>query len=458
MYCVFWGTGLFSEVLRESGLGESESAARSVALANLSQRLFVNVNACITELSIEENKQSFAKTMKEISLQSNLPLLGIDVPSVEKVKGAFKASVIMDPQRSLPLYALKLKTLQKQLQEASELIPNDKKDSSSTNSALRYEQLLLAKARLDEYEIHRYIYLALGGKEDFASPITESRLNAVLYELSLEFDDLTLALRLSVRSFGEYKGIYVYYPTVYPSRETTQLARVIRDHLLGLLPSTDSAEGASYYLRTSYEIVDNGILLNLKLSDKAGNILRSNIVKLKAPAYQSYEYIPKSIDLAEQIASGELVSNRLQVQFSGLEGNDQLFYTKGEEIGFKIKSNLPIEYFIVVHTYNDDGIYSYLLRGDNDIHRISSDQCNRWVELPDSFIVGEPFGVEVMQVFASTGSLTNSLPPVVFDERYKLYKISNDPKQAVALTRGLRPKAKAAETTETSLTLTTMEK
>jgi len=68
--------------------------------------------------------------------------------------------------------------------------------------------------------------------------------------------------------------------------------------------------------------------------------------------------------------------------------------------------------------------------------------------------VTEPFGVETLQVIASTGSLQGSIPPYRKDN-YGLLHISNDPRDAVSLTRGLILSRKEVETTETSLTITT---
>jgi hypothetical protein len=224
-----------------------------------------------------------------------------------------------------------------------------------------------------------------------------------------------------------------------------------------MLSGTTKAEQSSYILRSGYEISDASIVLSLRLTDKHGNTKRGHILKLHPKAYQDYGYLPKTLDLASLYESGELVSNKLQVQLSGMDGSPQLFFTKGEVVRLRIKSNLPIDYYITVHSHNDEGIYSYLLLGAGITNRISADQCNRWIEL-QKFEVSEPFGVETLQLIASTGSLQSSLPPARYDSRYGLDKISDNPKDAMVLTRGLKPVARETETTEATLTITTMER
>lgn len=452
LFCLGASSVLTAQEIGEKGIGDTEEQARSAALANLSSRLYVQVEAKITEVSGEENYKSYARTFKEITTSSNLPILGHKFLPSEKIKKEYVVSVVLEAAKALPLYEDKLNSLLIALNEAKPLIEKNKGDSFA------YEQLLSAKNKLEEFDTHRFIYRALGGRKEFLAPFTEGQLATALNALLSDFEDLEQALKVSVKKLAKYSKIYAFYPSVYPSEEVTGFSRAVHGYLLTLLATTEKPEAAQFYLRSSYEIHKSGINLTLRLIDLKANILESVLIKLKPKAYADYEVQPKTYDLAQQIATGEIISNKLNISLAGLDGNSQLFFTKGQTAQFKIKANLPAEYFIVVHTHTREGVYSYLLElSPTFTKRIPAEDTNRWMIL-DPFEVVAPFGVETLQVFATTGDISKMLPPVKRDPITGLYKISDNPRDAVALTRGLKPKAKQVETTEANLTITTMEK
>lgn len=452
LFMISFINNLFANPLSAIGYGDNEEQAKRDALSNLSNNLYVHVDVAITSILGEEDGKAYSRIVKQVTTESNLPLLGTRFLPVEKQSKGYKITVSLEPEQAVPLYRNKLHSLHNTLTTLSIYL------KPTHDSELRYDRLLEAKKHLEEYENLRYIYLALNGEINFQAPMTLEQINKVLYELTNEYDDLTLALKLSSDKMKTYEDIYIFYPSVYPSKETTQFSRVVKNILTSYLQTIENVENARYYLLTSYEIFKNGISLNLRLINNKGNILESDIIKLNSKAYKHYEYQPKTIDLAQQIEMGELISNKLNVQISGIYGSNQLFYTKDEIVQLKIKSNLPVEYFIIVHTHNDQGVYSYLLElNPAFINRIPIDQCNRWIKLPE-FQVQEPFGVETLHVFASTGNIKRMLPSVKFDNNTGLYTISDNPVQAILLTRGLKPVSHKIVVAETSLTLTTMSK
>ncbi|MBM4403973.1 MAG: hypothetical protein FJ042_06305 [Candidatus Cloacimonetes bacterium] len=452
MICLMVFCQLGGQVLKGEAWGDSEDRARNGALASLSQSIYVKVETTITATEGEENFRAFARTVKEVTTTSNLPLLGTTFTPVEKKGREFKVTVMLDPARALSLYEDRLSALQKDLDEAAQFL----KDGG--DAVLRYNRLIKANGELEEFDIYRFIYLALGGKKTYTVPLTQSQISSALHKLTATFDDLELALKHHITRIINYSMIYVHYPALYPSKEVTQFSRIVRDRLIAMLKVTENLEQAQYHLRSSYEITEEGMVLTLRLVSPEGKIEQAEFIRLSPPAYQAYRYMPSNFDVAQSIASGELISNKLLVQFSGLDGSDQLFFVKGDLAGFKIRANMPVEYYIIGHNYSAEGVYSYLLPLKSGfIGRINSDQVNRWIQLPE-FEVIEPFGVETLQVIASTGDLSKSLPPVVRDHKNGLYKITGDPSTAVFRTRGLTPPQEEVETAEATLTMTLMEK
>jgi len=105
-------------------------------------------------------------------------------------------------------------------------------------------------------------------------------------------------------------------------------------------------------------------------------------------------------------------------------------------------------FYLVGHTKTRGVEKSYLLDlqdapGNRKfINYVNADDANRWISLGE-FEVQPPFGIESLQIIASSKDLVDAVPNTSFDGSY--YLISNNLKEGVALTRGLVKKKKKAE-------------
>ena len=79
---------------------------------------------------------------------------------------------------------------------------------------------------------------------------------------------------------------------------------------------------------------------------------------------------------------------------------------------------------------------------------------NHAVALPDTFVVAEPFGVEVLQAMVGTERF-----PEVKTKNWEGYPVLvEDLKEFVVRTRGLKKKQKRQEMAEARVAITTMRK
>jgi hypothetical protein len=108
--------------------------------------------------------------------------------------------------------------------------------------------------------------------------------------------------------------------------------------------------------------------------------------------------------------------------------------------------------------------YSYLLelqeaeRNRKFVYYVNADDANKWISLGE-FDVVKPFGVESLQVIASTVDPVDELPSYRYDPKTGLYISFREPKEGVLKARALRKKmSEEAQTAEAVLMLTTMEK
>lgn len=445
-------------VLSGSGVGDTPEQAKNNALSELSSTIFVQVQSKLVETNSEENYRLSSKTLKEITLESNLPIMGAEYSIPTKQKGRYTVIASLNSLTALPIYETKLKALTVELEQAKSVL------SATQSDEVVYQQLLTAKTLLETFTVYKLIYSSLGGNFQQQAPYTESEVNSSITRLQQSYDDLQFALKSIAQTFGSYKNIYAHYPSVYPSDEVTQFARVVRTNLTNLLSSVDEPLKADYNLVSSYEILNDKIVQNMRLIDKQGNLRAEAILNLNPPAYQNTDYRPKSLDIAQAIEMRELVSDKLRIELSTLQGKNRQLFIKGQEVKFMVKANQPCQFYIASHVYQyDETVYSYLLSlypsasGDARFaYRIGAEDCNRWIEL-SAFDATDPFGVEILQVFATTGEIEVMIPSTEFDQATGLCKLSDKPKEAIVAMRGLKPKSKGVETAEGCLTLTIMK-
>jgi hypothetical protein len=146
-------------------------------------------------------------------------------------------------------------------------------------------------------------------------------------------------------------------------------------------------------------------------------------------------------------ATGELIPGTLQIEAWTSRGDRNLILAEDDEITLAIRGSEPCYLQIVYHLA--DGRRALLYNN----YYIDHGRANHVVVLPDTFIVAEPLGVEVLQVFASNERFAEvNVSPW---EGYDL--LAEDLDEFVSRTRGLKKKKKERKVAEARLTVTTMK-
>jgi hypothetical protein len=145
---------------------------------------------------------------------------------------------------------------------------------------------------------------------------------------------------------------------------------------------------------------------------------------------------------------GELVPGNLRVEAWTDRGAENLVLEEGEKVTLAVRVNQPCYLQMVYHLA--DGKRALLFNN----YFIREADVNHAVALPDTFVVAEPLGVEVLQVFASTEKF-----PQVRVSNWQGYEVlAEDLGTYVAQVRGLKKQQKSLELAETRVTITTMPK
>jgi len=176
-------------------------------------------------------------------------------------------------------------------------------------------------------------------------------------------------------------------------------------------------------------------------------------VALSLVEHEGLDFLPQNFARALQDAGvfgvDELVGGELQVEAWTDRGAENVVLEQGEEVTLGVRVNRPCHLQVVYHLA--DGKRALLYEN----YYVNDAKVNHAVVLPDTFVAAPPFGVEVLQVFASTEDF-----PEVRVRNWKGYDVlEEDLKGYVSRTRGLRKKARAVrEMAEARVTITTVRR
>ena len=448
-------SSVYAKELTGEGYGKTEEIAKKTALADLSSAIQVEVKSDFESIVGQIGEEEITKVKEVINIKSDLPILGADFESFP-FKPDVMVRALLRSETALKLYEAKLVELKREVEA-------NRKALEETSSADRKHEILTHMLTLiDQFYKYKIVAVMLESKNIPELQITKAGIKNRLSGMEKEVESLDLAGKLIAKKIGEDK-IFIYPPTTKDSHEITQFGSVMKDKLSAHLKKTvQSPDEAKYSMKGHYIILDKGIELTYQLVDGSFNTLKTRVVKLAPKSYADYKTRPQTVSFDKLLHEGIVVSNDFRVNISTNKGKSDLLFRSEEEPELFIKSNKAGYFYIVGHIARQDKKYSYLVEiqeasGNRKfVYHVNADDINKWISLGEFEIV-KPYGVESIQLIASSKDLINQLPSARHDNGNGLYKISDDPEKGVVLTRGLRPKkTKEVLSAEAVLMFTTM--
>jgi hypothetical protein len=445
-------TALTKEIIGK-GYGMNETEAKKASLADLSSSIMVEVQSEFESIVGQIGDEETREIREHIQVRSNLPILGATFQSFP-MKPEVLVQTALNSSVALPLYEERLRSLKKEMDTLL--------DTLETSSGSRKHEILASiLTLLNQFLKYKLVAMALNSQDIPKVDITESEIMNRLRKLEQEVSSIDLAAKLLSEGINQ-KGIYIHPPAPRGSHEVTQFANAVKDRLSKRLKTVQSPEVAEYIMAGRYEILENGIELTYHLIDGDFNTIRSNVVRLHPESYKGYEIEPKVLDFDRLLHEGYAVSNSFRVELATNRGRSNLLFKKDDELELLLKSNRPGYIYLVGHVSKKSGMYSYLLtlqEGTGNrrfIYFVNADDVNKWISL-GRFTVTAPFGVESLQLVASSDDLVNNIPSVNYDGTTGMFKISEKPEEAMIETRGLIPaRREGVYTAEAVLMFTTM--
>lgn len=437
------------------GSGKTEKEAKSEALSDLSQSIYVNIRSKFTDKTVVKGRGTSKESEKILDMESDLPILGAKYTIFPSNDGYDVNAVLKED--SLELYEKELNNLLKDIKK--NLLAAKKSKLASEKSRL----LKSTYARLTQFIKYRTVAQFFNSKNIPELKITKTEVRNMIKKIESKADTLNFGLKRMALDF-KIKSLYIYPPTTRNSSEVTQFASVVKDVLSSFIPSERSVKDADFYLIGEYKILKDGIDLTYTLMDKENNTLKTSVVTFLPMAYKNYDYKPKTVNFAKLMKTGLVVSSDFRADIITSSGRKNLLFKKGNTLKLMVKMTKPGYFYLLVHSFKKDGKYSYLINFDESrgnrkfVKFINADDVNKWIVLGE-FEVVPPFGVETMQMIASTKDLVDKVPANHLDTSTQLYKLGGKPAKNVALTRGLiMKKSKKTKSAEAYLTFTTMER
>ncbi len=470
VFALLWLMAGTASALDADGCSATLAEARHRAAAELVTQIQVRVQSVVeacTRVSGRQAEDCGSRVMRRTA--ADLPLLGLRYPQPPGGTERHGARAMLEGPVALPLYRRKLNELNAEFTAASTVL------ESAKEGRQLYELIGRPLATRREILDHGLVAAALGDTV-VEAPGSEAALLAQRARLEQSVDSMGLAAHLLLE---DVDGTLASFQPVLSggSHEVTDFSAAFSQ---ALLAEGGRRAGAALTAKGDYRLVEGGqieVVLELRRRSEGG-IAAVRTVRLHPQAFAGLEVKPRAPSLENILRAGMVTSNEFKVELATDRGGRELLLRAGETVRLLVRSNEPVYYYIVGNVVLPDGQFAYLLPlignpADDPAPEGWAGQADRFVrylpptsgnhhEVIGEFEVQQPFGIEHLQVFASTQRFDAAqLPRVRYHRNSGYYDVEGSEgnvTQAVAHTRALVVKKrdqKNSSVVEATLSYTT---
>lgn len=471
----------------EQRSGRLELAADN-ARADLVRSIRSSISAEVYSQTTETSRSIAPYRRSHVLATASLEVDGIEIAKRLDARGTAYALAVLPRHRGRALHEAKLASLELEISTAyreAQALEASGDRSAALGSLLRLHPSLIRRDEIDA------VVLALGGSRATVTPtpnhehgsggrVTTFEVTASIDRLSEtaieSVDDLVavLATRLSIQMPPGRRALvlpFSYGETRFSSAFSRYLVTALENRLTSLgLSSVQASDsfaprsvdlqreigqqaGAEAVVTGSYLIQGPKVRILAQAwdVDTGGKIgaAEAQIGKSRLAA-NGLAFLPPNLEQAQRDARafghGQLSSGGLQVEAWTNRGTGNVVFTEGEAVTLGVRVNQPCYLQITYHLANGMRVLLY------QNYHIGPPLVNQAVALPDTFIVEEPLGAEVLHVFASSEPLPDT--PVSQWEGYDV--LAEDLPGYVNRTRGLKRMGATRKMGEMRLVMTTV--
>ena len=455
-----------------TGSPDDATTAKERAMSDLANQIQANVKSeFISELTEASNSISeYAKS--KVNVISNMKIEGVKWETHDQGK-YIMAKAVLRKDEAADLYFQRTKEIQNQIESKMNRISN-LMGTGDNERALK--DLFEASKLFNQLEQNVLIYMILGGRDQqqLKPAFSRSDLDDKIYKLTESdfnsFDDAINGLCFQISKQINAGQIITVFPfdfqdTAFGSELSDYIRQQINFNLNKFIrfqqgkiePGSEKRTGltisGNYWLRGSVmEII-------LLIYDESGSATGSARVEIPISfvdklgvAYKPQNFVD-AMSEDKMFSKSEVVYGDLNVEFWTNKGDQNLIFRGGEEMHLFVRVNTPAYLRFIYYLAN--GMRTPLYTS----YYIDQNKVNKVVELPDVFECAPPFGVEKLQMFASTEELPDLNLKTVEIEGESYDVLAEDLGEFLAKTRGfVKKKSATAKKAERVITLTTVEK
>lgn len=464
---------IIGETYLEPNAGPAEiEAAKQRAMVDLMNQIQVNVKSEFVNEVTETANSLSEYTASKINVMTDMQVEGARFNVIDKDNSKV-VQAILNKAEAAGLYREKTLQLNDQLagqvRQALNFI-----QTSQNEKAL--QSIFNASKTFNKIEQQILLYMILGGADraQIKPQVSRSKIDSILYDITetkmANFDDAVANLCFQIsRQIPPNQQIAVfplnYEKTSFFSELSEYTRQKIESSLTRFLQfkmvSAEKSAGVKnvYHISGNYWPRKDVMEIIVLINDGAGQTIGSARVTfpLKYVSALNISIKPQNfVDAYSEdkyFAKNEVIYGDLKIDFWTNKGGKNLIFKEGEEMRLYIRANTPCYVRFIYHLAN--GIRTPLFKN----YYINELKVNKVVELPESFVCAPPFGVEKLQLIASTEGLPALKTEMTTIEGEEYEALSEDLKQFLARTRGfIKNKTKGAKTAERVITITTMDK
>ena len=444
--------------------------AKKMALQDLANQIQCNVKSSTLNIISETSNTIAEYTKSKVQVISNIKLEGVRFEVSENSRTIIvKAKLRKD--KAIKIYQEKILHLEDRLlylfHKINKLIAMERK-----NEALK--ELYKATLLFDKIEQNIIVYISLGGLRinELKNKIPRSDLDNYLLSLTKEnitsIDDAVRSLvYMLIENVVDKEKIFVfpmYYKNTSFGSQFSAYFKQKMDNAFQIFPKIkvlDKAYPEANFSKVygNYWIKKDTIEILCTLYDSTGYSLGSAKINFpkKFITDLDIKIQPENCNIAQKednlFEKQNTAYGILNFQFWTNHGDENLSLVEGDTVNFFLRVNEPCYINVIYHLAN--GLRTPIYEN----YYIGMDQLNQTIKLPYKAICTPPFGIERIQVFAST----QKFPPLKLKQR-KIENVSymvlaEDLNSFISQMRGLiLSKPKYKKSAERNITVSTYKK
>ncbi len=450
-----------------------EKAALNEALADISTQLFSEV-VSVQFLDKRLLKDEFTQNFKQkIFIISDLPIHGATKENQGIEDETYYLLMSFDKKDAAPIYKIRANEL------ANELDTIWEDYTKQTNLSLKEKILNSLNKKMENYEKYSLVAKLLKQKNILKPKITpyfiENELSQLYDVTAQDIEGLSKVLANIIKK-SEIKNSIRVLAFSYEDKDTySSFSSEFKNHLEKELNKTmylTSRNSSKYKILGNYFLKNDHLIVKAALYDEFGDIELIAMGKMKIKSTNKKYYMPEVNEYAT--LKETVLDENLNVQTRMNKMTKNLLFIKGAAVNIEVKVSKEAYIYIIGNMRTKAGKQiQYLLplneKKNNERFQkyIPYQNSNLWVSIGE-FEIYPPFGVEVLQVFATNIDILDELPNIqtqkINGEEYDVIVDKNkktiSAKRSISNMRGLKKKSVNIELqkAEAILKFTTLEK